>query len=359
MNPTAASTVTGKPVRATVIVVSYNSPDKLLACLGSVTGSLPADCELLVIDNASPENNADAVAAAFPSVRLLRSPENLGFAGGANEAVKASRGEFIVLLNPDTTVREGWLDQLIAPLVASDHIGMTTSRILLAARPQLFNASGCEIHLSGISLCRGLGRNHREFDPPRNVAAVSGAAFAIRREVFDLLGGLDSDMFLYLEDIDLSMRARLAGFGIEYAPGSVVLHDYELRITPLKVFWQERNRYQMLLKNLSWPTLLVLLPTLFLAEVITWGFVVLKDRKNITNKLNAYRWVFENWGKIMSKRRQVQSLRRAYDRDILLSTSYRLEFEQAATGALPIATGAILNPIFFLLRAIALALVWW
>src|SRR5262249_780390 len=310
------------------------------------------------LDNASSEGNASAVESTFPSVKLLVSRENLGFAAGANAAVKAARGEHLVFLNPDTTVREGWLDPLIAPL-DSKRIGLTTSRILLADRPELINACGCDIHLSGISMCRGMGRHADEYRVPCDVAAGSGAAFAIRKELFERLGGLDEDMFLYQEDIDLSMRARLAGFVVRYVPKSIVVHDYELRISPWKVFWQERNRYQMLLKSLSWPTLVVMTPTLLLAEAVTWGFVILKDRANISNKLNAYRWVVRNWRLIMRKRRAVQSLRRTYDREVLMAAGHRLDFTQAASGALAIVTGAVLNPVFFLLRAATLAVVWW
>ena len=173
--------------------------------------------------------------------------------------------------------------------------------------PERLNTCGCNIHVTGLTLCRGMGRARDTYVQRDEVGAISGAAFAIRAELFERLGGFDETMFLYLEDTDLSWRARLAGWQTVYVPDSLVLHDYELRITPLKVFWEERNRYLMLLKSLRWPTLLLLAPVYLLAEVITWAFVLLKDRHNIGNKLRAYGWVMASWSLIRRKRRETRA----------------------------------------------------
>jgi hypothetical protein len=138
-----------------------------------------------------------------------------------------------------------------------------------------------------------------------------------------------------------------------------VLHDYKLRITPLKIFWEERNRYLMLLKSFRWRTLVAFLPAYLLAEVIAWSFVLSKDRDNITNKLRAYRWVIENWRDIIRKRKRTQSLRAVRDRELLKKMGFRIDFDQASTGwAGPLAR-FIFNPLFFALRSAYLALVWW
>ena len=91
-----------------------------------------------------------------------------------------------------------------------------------------------------------------------------------------------------MEDTDLSWRARLAGYRCLYVPTSIVYHEYTLRFGPRKIFYQERNRYLMLLKGAHWATLLVLLPALLLAEVVTWGFVLAQDRRRLANKARAY-----------------------------------------------------------------------
>jgi GT2 family glycosyltransferase len=355
-----ASTTSDLAVRASIIIVSYNSVEKLLDCLRSVIAALPSDCELVVIDNASIEGNADAIATEFPMAVLVRSSINHGFGGGANRAAYKARGRFLVFLNPDTHVEQGWIDPLLAPLEApSSNVALTTPCILLAPDQRLVNTCGCDVHITGISLCRGLGKPREDCSAPAAVCAISGAAFAISKDLFETLGGFDEEMFMYMEDIDLSMRALLAGLTIEYVPESQVAHDYELRITPLKVFWQERNRYIMLLKTFRWPTLIVLLPSLVLAEVIGWGFVLLRDRSNLRNKLRAYTWIVANWRKVMRNRRAVQSMRSVSDREVVRRLGYRLDFSQAGEGPVALAASLLFNPLFLLSKMLSLCLVWW
>ncbi|HKS40937.1 MAG TPA: glycosyltransferase family 2 protein [Blastocatellia bacterium] len=345
--------------RASIIIVSYNAKQKLMACLESVLRSLPGDCELIVVDNASVEGNADQIESSFPEVALIRSRTNLGFAGGCNLGVRHAQSPYLVFLNPDTLIESGWLESLIAPLESDERIGLVTPRILLMATPDRLNTCGCNIHISGLTLCRGMGRPRDSYTQIDEVGAISGAAFAIRRALFDKLGGFDEEMFLYLEDTDLSWRARLAGYPTVYTPESIVLHDYELRITPLKVFWEERNRYLMLLKSFKWRTIFVLLPAFILAETITWSFVLLKDRHNIRNKVRAYAWIIGNWATVMRKRKATQELRAVPDRTLIKSTGFKIDFDQAAGGLVAAGARFVFNPLFFVLRQIALALVWW
>ena len=346
-------------LRASIIIISYNAKQKLLACLASVSRCLPVGCEIIVVDNASSEGNTDAVEGSFRNVTLIRSGENLGFAAGCNRGARDANGAFLVFLNPDTLVEPGWLEALVAPFESYDAVGLATAKILMMYQRDQINACGCNLHLTGINLCRGLGRPRESYAEAGDVSVISGAAFAIRRELFAKLGGFDEDMFLYGEDADLSWRARLSGWRTLYTPDSIVFHDYEVRIAPLRMFWNERNRYLMLLKSLRWPTFLILLPALLLAEVITWGFIVLHDRRNIGNKLRAYRWIMKNWKTILRKRSATQKLRAISDRQLLKSTVYSLDFSQPAGGSAAMVARLILNPVFFALRGVTLALVWW
>lgn len=346
------------PIRATVVIVNYNGGEKVLACLASIRRTTPPDFEVVVVDNASRDGSPDRIAEGFSSVRLIRSPENLGFGGGNNLGAREARGAFLVFVNPDTVVEEGWAEPLLAPLVPGSEVGLTTAKVLLADGRRI-NTCGNAVHLTGLTLCRGLGEPRERLARPEEVAAVSGAAFAIRAELFRDLGGFDEDFFLYMEDTELSWRARLAGWTCLYVPESVVRHDYELRITPRKVFYQERNRYVMLVKTLRWPTLLLLLPAYALAEVVTWGFVLRSDRPNARNKVEAYVSVARSWRSILARRRSTQRLRRARDRDLLRLTGYRLEFRQAAGARTAAAARWVFDPLFFVLRALARAFIHW
>src|SRR5919205_1816956 len=105
-NPKTAREQT-EPFRAGIVIVSYNARQKLMVCLESLRRSLPADCDLVIVDNASVEGNADAIAERFPDVKLIRSPVNLGFAGGCNLGARHTRSRSLVFVNPDTTVEPG------------------------------------------------------------------------------------------------------------------------------------------------------------------------------------------------------------------------------------------------------------
>lgn len=358
-SPSRARRAKAGPLRASIIIVSYNAKEKLLACLASISSQPPRECEIIVVDNASSEGNADAVEADFPDVTVIRSDVNLGFAGGCNLGAQKSSAKFLAFINPDTVVEQGWLEALVAPLEASDQIGLATGRILLLDHPEQINACGCDVHLAGLILCRGTGRSKDLYPRAEDVAAISGACFAISTALFERLGGFDEDMFLYGEDTDLSWRARLAGFRTLYTPDSVVFHDYRLRIAGLRVFWNERNRYLMLLKSLKWKTLLLLAPAYLAAEGITWGFVLLSDRDNIGNKVKAYRWIVNNWSRVMEKRKATQALRAISDRELLQVTSFAVDFRQAAARPVADVAWVIFNSLFFILRGIALAVVWW
>jgi GT2 family glycosyltransferase len=225
--------------------------------------------------------------------------------------------------------------------------------------PRRVNAAGNQVHLTGLTLCRGLGRAAPSLSQPAEVGAVSGAALAMRRDLFMTLGGFDASFFMYFEDTDLSMRARLASARCLYVPEAIVYHDYRLRFGPLKTYYEERNRYITLLKLYRWPTLLLLLPSLLLGEVVSWGFTLLRDRARWANKLRAYAHIIRHWRYIMARRRRVQAARRLPDRALLQATVARLAFEQTGDGFVARAAHLLFNPLFYLQRKLLGALLPW
>lgn len=346
-------------VRASVIIVNYNGREYLETCLSSLLISITPDDEIFLVDNASTDGSADYVEQVFPEVRVIRNEVNLGFGGGNNVGAQWARGEYLAFLNPDTVVKVRWLESLIDALEADHQAGLATSRILLLTDPGRINTCGNEVHLTGLTQCRGMGRRRSAFPDLGEVSAVSGAAFVIRRDLFEALDGFDQAFFLYMEETDLSWRARLAGYKCVYVPSSVVYHDYTLRFGLEKTFYQERNRYLLLLKSLRWWTLLVLLPAMLLAEVVTWGFVLLRERQRLANKLQAYAWIVQRWDKVMESRRRTQALRRVRDRDLIARCAHRLAYEQTGNGFVVALAHVVFDPLFFVVHRLALALVWW
>jgi GT2 family glycosyltransferase len=359
LNPDRCS---GSPVtrsRSSVIIVSHNSRGDLEACLGSLLSGDRREFEVILVDNDSTDGSAEYVEQAFPVVQVIRSDANRGFGYGANLGARCATGEYLAFLNPDTVPEPEWLATLIRALEAGDRARMATSRILLLSNPARINACGNDVHLTGLTLCRGMGAELSAYAEVIEVGAVSGAAFVISKELFHALGGFDERFFPYMEDTDLSLRARLVGYHCICVPESVVLHDYALRFVPLKTFHLERNRIMMLLKCYRWATLLILVPTLLLGEVVTWGFVLLRERRWLTDKLRAYAWIARHWDQVMEARRRTQASRQVRDRDLLAICTFRLDYEQTGGGPAALLAHWVFDPLFCLLRGLALSLVWW
>lgn len=345
-------------MRASVILVNCNGRGHLERCLPSVLSTVTPEDEVIIVDNGSTDGSADWVREKFPAIRLIRSQVNGGFSYGCNLGAHHARGQYLVFLNPDTTVVPDWLDALLAPL-SDPHVALVTPCILRMDNPVRINTAGNEVHPTGLAFCRGAGMPPEAFSAPEDVAAVSGAAFAVRRDVWEALGGMDESFFLYVEDTDLSWRAWLAGYRCRYVPEPVVYHDYDLRFGAGKFFFQERNRYLLLLKNLRWRTLLLLFPSLLLAEVVTWGFLMMYHPRRWREKVRAYLWIARNWREIRARRRAVQSRRQTRDRDLLARCTPYLAYEQ--TGHTNAARWAhrLLDPFFWLLYRVTVYLVRW
>lgn len=343
-------------IRASVILVSYNSKSDLERCLPSLFPTLGDKDEVIIVDNASTDGTYDWLEMNYPQIHSIHSFENLGFGGGNNLGAQYANGKFLVFLNPDTLVEHRWIDALIEALNTNSDVGLATSKVLLLNSPDRINTCGNNIHISGITLCRGLNEPASKYSEREEVTAISGTAFIIRRNLFDRLGGFDESFFMYMEDTDLSLRARLAGYKCLCDPQSVVYHDYVLDIGLLKTFYEERNRYIMLIKCFTGHTLLALLPTLVLAEIITWGFSVLHGPKNIINKIEAYYWIGCHRKEILRSRKQVQTNRKIADREILKTADHRLEYEQTYKGLLSSVMHRLCDPFFFIFKKFALSL---
>ena len=334
------------PQQTSVIIVAYNSGHFLEDCVSSIYDSEP-EVEVLIVDNASTDGSANSACAEFPGVRIVRSERNLGFGAGNNLGAAQASHPFLVFLNPDTVVIMGWLEALVNPLVEDLSIGLVTLKVLLRDEPERINVAGLNVHLSGISMCRGLGEARTAYETEAEVAAISGVSFAMRRDLFQALGGFDEDFFLYMEDVDLSLRTWLAGYRCLYVPCGLVLHEYgKVEVDTPKTFWVERGRYLMLLKAFRAQTLLGLLPTLFLAEMVTWGWLLWRNPRAIGQKLRAWGWVLGHRAKIAEKRRRVQARRAVPDESFLTHCQWRLDFAQLSSPGMARAADAVFSPLF-------------
>ncbi|HEY0603079.1 MAG TPA: glycosyltransferase family 2 protein [Herpetosiphonaceae bacterium] len=242
-----------------IIIVTYGSAGRIDACLDALDRlqSQPAH-EIIVVDNASPDDTVSRIRARRSGVQLLAEAENWGFAGGVNRGVAAASGQYIALLNPDAVARPDWLDELIAPF-ADPTIGVTGSKVLDGkGRIQSIGA----LLAVPLLLTSHRGENEADtgqYDTPADVWGVHGAAMAFRRELWAQLGGFDEGYFpAYLEESDFCERAHRAGYRVVTAPRSVVNHAESSSTGKFSAefyYYYLRNRLRFAVKWHDWPML--------------------------------------------------------------------------------------------------------
>jgi GT2 family glycosyltransferase len=317
-----------------IIIVSYNGMQYLPACLEALQAELRQQDEIILIDNASTDGSPDWVSQHFPTVRLHRNPSNQGFAAACNQAAQMTGGDVLVFLNQDTQVQPGWLRGLLEPLEQDPRAGLVTSQILLMRQSERINACGLQIHFSLVTSARGYLDLSDQHAQKEKIASVSGASFAIRRELWERLGGFDETLFMYSEEVDLSWRANQAGYASWYNPVSTVLHDQSERPTHQTLSYSTRNRLYLLCKNWKRRSLCLLLPGLLLAEIVEWLYLILEGQPAVTMKLAAYRWLIKNAGMIDHQRKLVRAGRTQPDWEFLSICSPGLA-PRRITGGLP------------------------
>lgn len=225
--------------KLSIIIVSYNTSDMTADCIRStIQQTHSIDYEIVVFDNASKDGSADRIATEFPQVRLIRSPQNLGFAQGNNEAIKTVNSEYVLLLNPDTVVLDQAINKLLDYAEKTPAAGIWGGKTLFGDRT--LNPGSCFRKMSiWNQFCRASGLTgifkhspifHSEHyggwlrDTVRHVDIVCGCFLLIKLDLWNSLGGFDKRFFMYAEEADLCLRAKDKGYNPVITPEAVIVH---------------------------------------------------------------------------------------------------------------------------------------
>ena len=235
-----------------VIIVAYDSGAYLQRCVDALAAQTFAHFGAIIVDNASTD---DAVATlVLPdsrfSIRLMG--QNLGFAAANNLAVSQALANYVVLLNPDTEVRPGWLAALLEAAVTNPQAASIGSAQRRLGDPSRLDGLGDVWHLAGLAWRSGEGRKAVAAIPDGEIFGPCAAAALYRREAFLAVGGFDERFFCYMEDVDLAFRLRLAGHSSVRAGGAEVLHagsGTTGRSSDFSLYHGHRNRVWTFLKN--------------------------------------------------------------------------------------------------------------
>ncbi|OBQ05010.1 MAG: glycosyltransferase [Anabaena sp. LE011-02] len=217
-----------------IILVNYNGVDVLIDCLNSLEKFIPRNnCEIIVVDNNSQDNSVDIIENQFPHIKLIKLPKNVGFGAGNNAGAKVAKGEFLFLLNTDIILTNNILPHLLGLMSENPDVGIIGPKLLFPDGSFQISFSP-EIGIKGEFAARKLHKDaenksnlhiiEQDFQDIKEVDIVVGAAFFIRADLFNLLGGFDEKFFMYFEESDLCQRVRNKGYKILYTPYISLIH---------------------------------------------------------------------------------------------------------------------------------------
>ncbi len=249
----------------TIVVPTYNGTDLLRECLVSLDSQTFTDFEVLIVDDGSEEDVESFAASEFPDARVVRLSENMGFASAVNAGLRELRTDYVMLLNNDMTLEAECIGKLMRA-VEEGPAAMVAPLVLWKDDPETIYSAGDRILRNGRPESIGFRCSREGFEFTEPVFGVSAGAAVYRREVFERAGLLDERFVAYFEDVDLSFRARLAGFeaacvydAVAYHVGSASQHG--------KTWWRSRQCYRnhalLVLKNMPLALLVRYSPRLY------------------------------------------------------------------------------------------------
>ncbi len=263
-----------------IIIVNFNGLRFLEPCLSSLADQTYAPFEVIVADNGSSDSSVDCIREHFPNVVVLELETNTGFAGGTNAGIRRAGGDFILTLNNDTVVDPRFLEEIIRPMLEDPQVGMCGSKMVLP--DGRINSTAICFSRSGAAWDRGTGEDDTgQFDLPEEIFGPCAGAALYRRSMLDEIGLFDEDFFLFMEDVDLAFRARLAGWTCRYVPTASVVHvqggSYRAD-ADMPVYYGNRNLFWYIVKDFPAPMLLTSLPWIVGRNCADIPFYLMKGR---------------------------------------------------------------------------------
>ena len=301
-----------------IVILNYNAGKLLDDCITSINKTEKVNFEIILVDNASSDKTYIECKQKFPNIKLIENEKNLGYCEGNNIGIKASKGDFVVVLNPDTVVNPNWLYELISAFQENGE-GIYQPKILATTDHDMLLSSGQFIQLFGFGYSRGKGETHIEgSNNIEKIGYASGTCIFTSKKIIEKLNLFDPFLFAYHDDLDLCWRASMLGINSFYVPSSVIFHPiegYSFKWSKFKFYLMERNRQYCLLTHFSKSSYFKMLPSLILVDFAVSLFYLKKGMfgTKIRTSLN----ILKNLTKISKKYQEIQSTRILSDKEII------------------------------------------
>ncbi len=316
----------GLPSEHTVslCIVNFNGERYLQQTLRAVYAQDTAFAEIILVDNASLDDGLRLVYRDFPGVRIVRLPQNLGPGPARNAGLQAASSRMVLFIDNDVLLSRTCTARLVDAMRRHPRSAAVMPRIIYRSNPDLIQFDGAYSHYLGLMILSNVDVDRREVaHQPCHLGSIITACFLFDRSKWPDAKPFDEDMPIYYEDHDFGLRLRLAGHQIIAEPSAHAYHGEGTRGLSYRrggAYHSERihhlvyNRWQILLKNYAARTLALTLPMLLIYEVFQLAGMVKKGWLRLW--LDAARQIVSRFGRIMARRRYVQSLRRASDRTL-------------------------------------------
>lgn len=267
---TALKTV--RPSFFSVVVPNYNGRRHLSTLFNALKAQTFGDFEVIFADDASRDDSVSFVEQSYAhdlDLRIMVNRQNLGFVASVNAAADAARGRVLVLLNNDTEPEPAWLAELAKAICTHPDAAIIASKLLLFDKRDSLHTAGDTLGRDGIPRNRGVWeKDNGQYDAATEIFSGCGGAVAIRREVWQALGGFDEDFWMYLEDVDFAFRAQLSGWRALLAPTARVYHKLSSSGgDDLSSYYVGRNTIWVIVKNMPTSLLARYLPQILGAQV--------------------------------------------------------------------------------------------
>ncbi len=303
---------------------------------------------IYIIDNASSDESRKYIKTNYPEAIIIpRKDGNYAAANNAGIKQGIKDGcEYFVIANMDTKFDANWLRELVNAIQSNSQIGIAQSKILLYSKNKekkhKINSIGNKLHFLGFGYSEGENQNDHEIAGLPEITYASGCSFIISKKTIEKIGLYNEEYYMYHDDIEMSLKTRLAGYKIVLAPKSIVYHKYEFGRSNLAFYHMERNRYIVIFSFLRLQTILLILPAMMAMDIGILFFSIINNWSNAKLKVYKYFLRYDNWEKIINSRIELKKIRTISDKELTKNFVGKILFQEINNPILKY----IANPLF-------------
>ncbi len=245
--------------KLSIIIPNFNGKQFIKTCLDSIRKQDYPFYELIIVDNASSDGSIEYINEHYPEFTLIQNKENLGFAAAVNHGIKISSSEYVFLLNNDVEIEPDCISNLMECIEKDENIFAVSSKMIQYTDRSKMDDAGDEYTILGWTWKVGDGKSPDLYTTKRETFSACAGAALYRKNILDEIGYFDEKFFAYMEDVDISFRARIRGYKCMYCPEAVVYHlgsgTSGSKYNEFKIKLAARNNVYVPYKNMPWPQL--------------------------------------------------------------------------------------------------------